>query len=109
LVRVAAPSLVRALSDRAFGEPENLRDRHASMMAASKSKSMHASTPVAAGYARVSGQPSHFAAPDRAPRGAPPRHLQGCSITGSTYIPVHRKLLSGNIGRGRADWPLEGA
>ena len=55
------------------------------------------------------GQPSHFAAPDRAPRGAPPRHLQGCSITGSTYIPVHRKLLSGNIGRGRADWPLEGA
>jgi hypothetical protein len=25
------------------------------------------------------------------------------------YISVHRTLLSGNIGRGRADWPLEGA
>ena len=35
-VRVAAPSLRRELSvwkiDRAFGEPENLRDRNASMM-----------------------------------------------------------------------------
>ena len=51
------------------------------------------------------GQPSHFAAPDRAP--AARRH--GVFKVVPTYIPVHRKLLSGNIGRERADWPLEGA
>src|SRR5262249_3073384 len=55
------------------------------------------------------GPPSRFTAPDQAPRGAALRRLQGCSITSATYISVHRKLLSGNIGRGRADWPLEGA
>jgi NAD-dependent DNA ligase len=38
-----------------------------------------------------------------------PLRPQGCSATGAPYISVHRKLLSGNIGRGRADWHLEGA
>ena len=56
-------------------------------------------------------QPQIRAAPATSPRltvrHAARRH--GVFKVVPTYIPVHRKLLSGNIGRERADWPLEGA
>jgi predicted signal transduction protein with EAL and GGDEF domain len=58
-------------------------------------------------------QPRILAASPRALRSAarcsPPLRPEGCSVTGAPYISVHRKLLSGNISRGRADWHLEGA